>query len=149
MEADGAGVGSVDAAEAVQEGGFAGAGGSDEGKAFAGAQGEAHPAQHRAPVIGLLDVPGLDDGSGGCGRWMRVFQGVGTVRRRRSGANGELLSLKAAVGLSTDSTDFTYGLERGASTRRRFNFTRRVKPQPLSTGLQSVESAICGSNRLF
>ncbi len=49
-------------------------------------------------------------------------------------------SLKAAVGLSTDFTDFTDGLEPGASTRRRFHFTRRVKPQPLSTGFQSVES---------
>lgn len=100
MKADGPGVGSVDATEAVQEGGLARTGGPDECEAFASAQGEAYPAQHRTPVIGLLDVPGLDDGSGGSG-WIRVFQGVGTVRRRRPGANGDLLRAHTAESIPT------------------------------------------------
>ena len=48
--------------------------------------------------------------------------------------------LKPAVGLSTDFTDFTDGLDPEAPPLRRFHVTRRVKRQPLSTGFQSVES---------
>ena len=54
--------------------------------------------------------------------------------------------LNTAVGLSTDFTD---GLEQEAPPRRCFHVTRGVKRQPFSTGFQSVESAICGSNRRF
>ena len=50
------------------------------------------------------------------------------------------MSLKTAVGSSTDFTDFKDGLERGAAPLRCFHVTRRVKRQPLSTGFQSVES---------
>jgi hypothetical protein len=53
---------------------------------------------------------------------------------------GAELSLKAAVGLSTDFTDFTDGLEHEAAPLRSFPVTRRVKRQSLSTGFQSVES---------
>ena len=50
------------------------------------------------------------------------------------------MSLKTAVGSSTDFTDFKDGLERGAAPLRCFHVSRRVKRQPLSTGFQSVES---------
>jgi hypothetical protein len=62
---------------------------------------------------------------------------------------GGSFNLKAAVGLSTDFTDFTDGRGQEASPLRRFHFTRRVKRQPFPTGFKSVESAICGSNCLF
>jgi hypothetical protein len=48
--------------------------------------------------------------------------------------------MKRAVGLSTDFTDFTDGLELEAPPLRWFHVTRGVKRQPLSTGSQSVES---------
>jgi hypothetical protein len=44
------------------------------------------------------------------------------------------------VGLSTDFTDFTDGLEQEAPPHRCFLVTRGVKRQPRSTGFQSVES---------
>ena len=52
---------------------------------------------------------------------------------------GEVI-LKAAVGLSTDFTDFTDGLEQEAPLLRCFHVARGVKRQRLSTGFQSVET---------
>ena len=62
VELDGSGVGSVDAAKAVQERGLAGAGGADEGEAFTGTEGEADAAQDGPGVVGLADIAGDDDG---------------------------------------------------------------------------------------
>ena len=59
------------------------------------------------------------------------------------------LNLKPAVGLSTDFTDFTDGLEPEAPPLRRFHVTRRVKRQPLNRLPIRGIGAICGSNRLF
>ena len=55
---------------------------------------------------------------------------------------GELggVILNAAVGLSTDFTNFTDGLEQEALPLRYSHVTQRAKRQPLSTRFQSVDS---------
>ena len=60
-DADGAGVGAVDAAEAIEEGGFAAARGSHEGDAFAGMDGKGDVAENGARFVGFLNVFDLDD----------------------------------------------------------------------------------------
>jgi hypothetical protein len=58
--------------------------------------------------------------------------------------------MKAAVGLSTDFTDFTDGLDQEASPLGSLHFTRRVKRQPVPTRLPIRGiGEICGSNDLF
>jgi len=66
-DANGSGVGAVDASEAIQEGGFATAGGSHEGDAFAGVDVEGYAAEDRAGFVGFLDIFDLDDRVGGRG----------------------------------------------------------------------------------
>ena len=63
-QADLAGVGPVDAAEAVEQGGLAAAGGAGEGDAFAGGDGEGHGVEHAA---GAVVFGHAGDGEGGRG----------------------------------------------------------------------------------
>jgi len=92
VKLDGSGIGSVHAAEAVEERGLAGAGGTDEGQAFTGTEGEADAAEDGSGVVGLSDIAGDDDGVG-AGGWLREFQGVGKVRRGWIGATGGKLEV--------------------------------------------------------
>lgn len=85
MELDRTGVRSVDATEAIEEGGLAGTGGTDEGEAFPGTEGEADAAQDGSAVVRLADIAGDDDGVG-AGGWLCEFQGVLKVRRGWIGA---------------------------------------------------------------
>ncbi len=92
VEQDGSGIGSVHAAEAVEERGLSGAGRTDEGQAFTGTEGEADAAEDWPGVVGLADIVGDDDGVG-TGGWLREFQGVGKVRRGWIGATGGKLEV--------------------------------------------------------
>ena len=66
VDEDRAGGGVGEAAEDVEEGGFSGAGGADDGDELAGGDGEVDVAEggdlEFAGAVGLAEVPGEDDG---------------------------------------------------------------------------------------
>src|SRR5216683_8355498 len=84
VDQDRAGGGVGEAAEDVEEGGFSGARGADDGDELAGSDGEVDAAEggdlEFAGAVGLTEIPGEDDGLGG-EVWSRGGGQRGRMRR--------------------------------------------------------------------
>ena len=91
VEGDGAGVGAIDAAEAIEERGLAAAGGPGQRDAFAGRDRERHLGEHGACTVGFADGGDGQNGSGGkcrCGRCEDHVAKQGPLPGKASGCSG-------------------------------------------------------------
>ena len=91
VEGDGASVGAIDAAEAIEERGLAAAGGPGQRDAFAGGNGERHIGEHGACAVGFADGGYGQNGSDGkcrCGRCEDHVAKQGPLHGKASGGSG-------------------------------------------------------------
>ncbi len=91
-EPDGAGVGRGDAAEAVEQGGLAAAGGAEEGDALAGGDGEIDVGEEGAWTEGFAEVLAAEHGLGDVNNvWIGRLCGGAIKLLAESGLNGQKL----------------------------------------------------------